>query len=338
MLSSYIFLSGGLGYIGSHIAVSLLSKGFSVIIADSLYNSKIEVLDKIKEIVGNDKYKNLIFYQYDLLSIDKCREIFEKHNISTIIHLAGLKAVYESIEKPILYYDVNINLCLNLLKIMEEKNINNFIFSSSATVYNDKNTVPFTESGERGATHAYGNSKIFQEIILENFQKAHPNKSITILRYFNPVGCHPSGLIGENPNGIPNNLMPYILKVVKGSLPKLSIFGNNYNTKDGTCVRDFIHVCDLAEGHVAALINQNICGLYIYNLGTGIGISVLDIVNEMNRITGGKVKYEFAPRREGDLPECYSNPSKAELDLGWKAKYGIKEMCEHSYLFCKLNL
>ena len=330
-----IFLSGGLGYIGSHIAVSLLNKGHSVIIADSLYNSKITVLDKIREIVGEEKYKNLKFYQYDLLSLENCEEIFSNNQISTIIHLAGLKAVYESIQKPVFYYDVNINLCLNLLKMMETHNVNNLIFSSSATVYNEKNVVPFKEDGERGATHAYGNSKVFQEYILENFQQAHPEKSIILLRYFNPVGCHPSGLIGEDPNGIPNNLMPYILKVVKGELPKLSIFGSDYQTKDGTCVRDFIHVCDLAEGHVSALQKTDKGGLYIYNLGTGNGVSVLEMVNEMNKITGGKVKYEFAERRGGDLAECYSDPSKAERELGWKAQYSAKEMCEHSYLFVK---
>lgn len=328
-----IFLSGGLGYIGSHIAVSLLSKGYSVIIADSLYNSKIGVLKRIRKIVGEEKYNNLKFYEYDLLSLENCRNIFKNNQIKTIIHLAGLKAVYESVQKPVLYYDVNINLCLNLLKMMEEFNINNLIFSSSATVYNEKNVVPFVETGERGANHAYGNSKVFQEYILENFQQAHPEKSIILLRYFNPVGCHPSGLIGEDPNGMPNNLMPYILKVVKGKLPKLSIYGNDYPTPDGTCIRDFIHVCDLAEGHVAALSKCDKGGLYIYNLGSGRGVSVLEMVNEMNEITGGKVKYEFVGRRGGDLAECYSNPEKAKKELGWEAKYGVRDMCEHAYLF-----
>lgn len=330
-----ILLSGGLGYIGSHIAVSLVNKGYKVIIADSLYNSKISVLDKIKKIVGDEKFKNITFYEYDLMILENCETIFKNNDILTIIHLAGLKAVNESVQKPIMYYDININLCLNLLKMMDKYSVNNLIFSSSATVYNENNKIPFSEDGERGSNHAYGNSKVFQEYILENYYNANPDKSIVILRYFNPVGCHPSGFIGEDPNGIPNNLMPYILNVVSGKLSKLSIYGNDYPTNDGTCVRDFIHVCDLAEGHIAALQKNNTGGIYTYNLGTGIGVSVLDMVTEMNKITNGKVKYEFTSRREGDIGICYSNPSKAEKELGWKAKYNITDMCYHSYLFIK---
>lgn len=336
-----VLLTGGLGYIGSHTAVQLLEAGEEVIIVDNLSNSDRKVLGKIKKITGKD----VKFYKYDLRKEAGLKKIFADNKIDAVIHFAGLKAVGESVKKPIEYYENNLESTINLLKAMREYNVKNLVFSSSATVYGKAETMPLYEDFPTSATNPYGRTKLFIEEILKDVSLADPSMNIAILRYFNPVGAHESGLLGENPKGIPNNLMPYISRVSVGELKELSVFGNDYNTKDGTGVRDYIHVVDLADGHLAALnkLKTN-CGLVIYNLGTGTGYSVLDMVNAYNKCCGGKVKYKFAPRRPGDIDECYASPDKALKELGWKAKRTLDEMCESTYKFqlnemkhCKKN-
>lgn len=325
-----VLLTGGLGYIGSHTAVEMLDAGHNVIVVDNLSNSDRQVKDKIEKITG----KQILFYEYDLKNIEHLNEVFEQNQIDAVVHFAGLKAVGESVEKPLEYYENNLVSTLNLLKVMKLFGTKNLVFSSSATVYGKAEKMPLEEDFPTSATNPYGRTKLFIEEILKDFEVANPEFNIAILRYFNPVGAHQSGLIGEDPKGIPNNLMPYISRVSVGLLKELSIFGNDYNTKDGTGVRDYIHVVDLAKGHVASLKKlQTNCGLVIYNLGTGTGYSVLDMVNAYNKCCGGKVKYKFAPRRAGDVDICYASPNKAFRELGWKAEKTLEEMCESSYNF-----
>ena len=325
-----VLLTGGLGYIGSHTAVQLLEAGEEVVIVDNLSNSERSVLGKIKKITGKD----VKFYKYDLRKEAGLRKIFSEQKIDAVIHFAGLKAVGESVQKPIEYYENNLFSTINLLKVMREFGVKNLVFSSSATVYGKAEKMPICEDFPTSATNPYGRTKLFIEEILKDVSTADPSMNIAILRYFNPVGAHDSGLIGENPKGIPNNLMPYISRVSVGELSELSIFGNDYNTKDGTGVRDYIHVLDLADGHLAALKKlQTNCGLVTYNLGTGTGYSVLDMVNAYNKCCGGKVSYKFAPRRDGDVDECYASPEKAYKELGWKATRSLEQMCESTYKY-----
>lgn len=326
-----ILVTGGTGYIGSHTCIELINNGYEVIIIDNLSNSKKDVLKRIKQITGITP----IFYEGNVQNEQLLISIFEKHQIDAVIHFAGLKAVGESVEKPLEYYQNNLDSTLVLLKVMKKYNVNKIIFSSSATVYGSNNQVPFKETDKiGGTTNPYGTSKLFIEQILNDLSISNPDFSIIILRYFNPIGAHKSGLIGDNPNGIPNNLMPYITKVATKELTHLNIFGNDYPTKDGTGVRDYIHVVDLAIGHVKALtksIKEN--GIHIYNLGTGIGYSVLEIVKTFEQENNIKIPYEIKPRRAGDIAECYADVTKAKEELDFKTKYNIKDMVKDSYNF-----
>ena len=330
-----ILVTGGLGYIGSHTVVELLNKDYDVVVIDNLSNSKIEVVDYIKEITK----KEFTFYKEDLCNYNKIDKIFNKENFDCIIHFAGYKSVGESVNNPIMYYENNLLSTLNLLKVMTKYNCHKFIFSSSATVYGTPERLPITEDcNVGGTTNPYGTTKLMIEKILSDFIIANPDNSIIVLRYFNPIGSHESGLIGENPNGIPNNLMPYIVRVANKELEILSIFGNDYDTHDGTGVRDYIHVVDLAKGHIAALgkVNKD-NGIFYYNLGTGKGYSVLDIVNTFKNVNKVDVPYKIVDRREGDVAACYADPSLAYKELGWKAEYGIEKMCEDSYNYILNN-
>ncbi len=325
-----ILLPGGAGYIGSHTAVELLKAGKEIIIIDNFSNSKPEVLDKIKQITG----KEFKFYELDYLDREKLEKVFEENKIEAVLNFAGYKAVGESVQKPIEYYTNNISGCLVLLDVMRKYGVKKFIFSSSATVYGDPKKVPITEESKTGGTtNPYGTTKLFIEQILKDIYVSDNTWDICILRYFNPVGAHESGLIGEEPKGIPNNLMPYVVRVASGQLKELSVFGNDYNTPDGTGVRDYIHVVDLAKGHVAALekLDKEQNGMYIYNLGTGRGYSVLDMVKAFEKSTGKKVPYKIAPRRQGDIATCYAEPKKAREELGWTATKTLEDMCKDSW-------
>ena len=325
-----ILVTGGAGYIGSHTVVELLEAGEDIVIVDNFVNSKPEALDKIKKITGKD-FK---FYEVDILDEEKLEKVFKENNIESVIHFAGLKAVGESVVKPIEYYHNNITGTLVLLKLMKKYNCKRIVFSSSATVYGDPEIVPITEECKTGGTtNPYGTTKLFIEQILKDIYTSDNTWDICILRYFNPVGSHESGLIGEEPKGIPNNLMPYIVRVANGQLKELSVFGNDYDTPDGTGVRDYIHVVDLAKGHVNALekLNKEGKGLYIYNLGTGTGYSVLDMVKAFEKTTGKKVQYKIAPRRAGDIATCYADPQKAKEELGWEANKTLEDMCRDSW-------
>lgn len=324
-----ILVTGGLGYIGSHTAVELLNEGYEIAIVDDLYNSKIEVKDKIEEITG----KTFNYYNLDVCNKEDLRNVFEKEGFDAVIHFAGYKAVGESVRKPLMYYRNNLDSTLTVLELMEEFKVNKFIFSSSATVYGDPEKLPISEEAKvGGTTNPYGATKLMIEGILKDVSIANPNMNIIVLRYFNPVGAHKSYLIGENPNGIPNNLMPYIVKVATGELPKLTIFGNDYETKDGTGERDYIHVVDLAKGHVAALKNfDKIEGIDYFNLGTGKAYSVLEMVEGFEKVNGVKVNYEIGPRREGDIASCYADPSKANRVLNWKAEKTLEDMERDAY-------
>ena len=324
-----ILVTGGTGYIGSHTCVDFIEKGKEVIIMDNLCNSKIEVLDYIEKIT-NVRPK---FYECDLLDKEGMKKIFDENDIDTVIHFAGLKAVGESVAKPIEYYKNNITGTLNLIEEMRDHNCFNLVFSSSATVYGKPKSVPIKEDFPLSTTNPYGTTKLYIEQILKDLCVADNRFSVVLLRYFNPIGAHSSGLIGDNPNGIPNNLMPYVTRVAKGVLPHLNVFGNDYETADGTGVRDYIHVLDLAAGHYAALKALATPGVSIYNLGTGNGISVLDIINTFERVTGIKIPYQIADRRPGDIAECYADASKAEEELGWKATRGLDEMCASAWNF-----
>ena len=330
-----ILVTGGAGYIGSHTVVELLEAGEDIVIVDNFVNSKPEALDKIKKITGKD-FK---FYEVDILDEEKLEKVFRENNIESVIHFAGLKAVGESVVKPIEYYHNNITGTLVLLKLMKKYNCKRIVFSSSATVYGDPEIVPITEECKTGGTtNPYGTTKLFIERILQDVYVADNEFSIALLRYFNPIGAHESGLIGEDPNDIPNNLMPYITGVASGKLEILSVFGNDYPTKDGTGVRDYIHVVDLAKGHLKALakIRQG-AGVKIYNLGTGHGYSVLDLVNTFQKVNNVEVKYKIVGRRAGDIATCYADPSKAKKELGWVAEKGIEDMCRDSWNFIVSN-
>ena len=325
-----VLLPGGAGYIGSHTAVELLNSGKEIVIIDNFSNSKAEVLEKIKKITGKD-FK---FYEMDYRDKEKLEKVFTENDIEAVLNFAGYKAVGESVQKPVEYYDNNINGALALLEVMKKHNVKKFIFSSSATVYGDPEVIPITEECKTGGTtNPYGTTKLFIEQILKDTYASDNTWDICILRYFNPVGAHESGLIGEEPQGIPNNLMPYVVRVAAGILPQLSVFGNDYNTPDGTGVRDYIHVVDLAKGHVLALnkLEKENKGLFIYNLGTGTGYSVLDMVKAFEKATGKEVPYKIAPRRSGDIATCYANPKKAKEELGWEATKTLEDMCRDSW-------
>ncbi|CDD27868.1 uDP-glucose 4-epimerase [Clostridium sp. CAG:433] len=327
-----ILVTGGAGYIGSHTCVELLNEGFEVVVIDNFSNSKSSSLDAIKKITGKD-FK---FYEIDYLDKDALNKVFEENKIDAVINFAGFKAVGESVQKPIEYYTNNISGALNLLDVMRKHNVKKFVFSSSATVYGNPEKIPLTEDCKiGGTTNPYGTSKLFIEQILKDIYASDNSWDIIILRYFNPVGAHESGLIGEDPKGIPNNLMPYIAKVATKELKELSVFGNDYNTPDGTGVRDYIHVVDLAKGHVLALnkLEKEGKGLFIYNLGTGTGYSVLDLVHAYEKANNVKVPYKIAPRRDGDIATCYSDPTKAKNELGFVATKTIEDMCHDSYKF-----
>ena len=331
-----ILVTGGTGYIGSHTCVELIKAGHDVIVFDNLSNSKETCLDRIFEITG----KRPKFYCADMRDTDSMRPVFQENNIEAVIHFAGLKAVGESVAKPWEYYYNNVVGSLNLLSVMKEFNVKKLVFSSSATVYGDPAIIPITEECPLGTTtNPYGETKKMLERIFSDFQKANPDWYIMLLRYFNPIGAHESGLIGEEPNGIPNNLMPYIMQVVVGKLPYLRVFGNDYKTHDGTGVRDYIQVVDLAKGHVAVMKKfEDAPGVYIYNLGTGIGYSVLDIVKAFEKANDIEIPYQIVERRPGDIDACYSDPSKAERELGWEAQYDLEKMCKDSYNFAKKAL
>ncbi len=325
-----ILVTGGLGFIGSHTVCELLERNMEVVIVDNLSNSKIEVLDKIKEIT-NVKPK---FYKVDLLDLSALNTIFMAENIDAVIHFAGLKAVGESVKKPLEYYNNNICGTLNLIKCMQENNVFNMVFSSSACVYGEPKSNPIDETfPARCATNPYGRTKCFIEDILEDVYVSNNKFNFTILRYFNPVGAHPSGLIGEDPNGIPNNLMPYILRVAEGKADKLHIFGNDYPTTDGTCIRDFIHVVDLAIGHVKALEKMNTAGVHIYNLGTGKGTSVLELVTAFNKVNGNLVNFDYSARRPGDVPVNFAKTAKAKKELNFVATHNLEDMCKDAWNF-----
>jgi UDP-glucose 4-epimerase len=330
-----ILVTGGAGYIGSHTVVELLNAGKEVVVIDNLVNSKEESLRRVEKITG----KKVKFYKGDIADRPLLDKIFAEEKIESCIHFAGLKAVGESVAKPLEYYDNNIGGSLVLFKAMREHGVKNIIFSSSATVYGDPAFVPITEDCPKGEiTNPYGRTKGMLEQILTDIQAADNEWNVILLRYFNPIGAHESGIIGENPNGIPNNLMPYITQVAVGKLPKLGVFGSDYNTPDGTCIRDYIHVVDLADGHVKAVekLAEN-PGLKIYNLGTGTGSSVLDVINTFEKATGVEIPYEMKPRRAGDVPVNYCDASKAKNELGWVAKKNLFDMCADSWRWQRNN-
>lgn len=330
-----ILVTGGAGFIASHTNIELLNAGYDVIVMDNLCNSSKESVARVEQITG----KKVKFYEADMRNVEDLEKIFSENVIDVIIHFAGLKAVGESCVKPLEYYENNISGTLNIISMMRKYNVKKMVFSSSATVYGDPEVIPITEECKvGGVTNPYGQTKLMLEQILTDIQKADPDFDIALLRYFNPIGAHESGLIGEAPNGIPSNLLPYVAKVAAGVLDRVNVFGDDYDTPDGTGVRDYIHVVDLAKGHVCAvkkLLEHP--GLVIYNLGTGVGYSVLDIIHNFEKACGKKIPYVIAPRRPGDIATCYSDPSKAERELGWKAQYGIDRMCEDAWRWQKMN-
>lgn len=329
-----VLVTGGAGYIGSHTCVELLNNGYGVVVMDNYSNSSPEVLKIVEKLTG----KTFPVYDCDMLDYDGFEKIFEENKIDAVIHFAGLKAVGESVSKPLEYYHNNLNGTINLLRLMKKHNVRKLVFSSSATVYGMNNTAPFNEEMPLSTTNPYGTTKLMIENILRDLCFADKSWKVALLRYFNPIGAHQSGLIGENPNGIPNNLMPYIMKVAVGQLECLSVYGNDYPTPDGTGVRDYIHVCDLATGHIKALEKlESIEGAQAYNLGTGKGSSVLDVVHAFEKASGKKVNYKIAPRRAGDIAECYADASKAKKELHWEAKYSLDDMCRDSWNFIKNN-
>ena len=331
-----VLVTGGAGFIGSHTAVELLNSGKDIVIVDNFSNSKPKALDAIRKITGKD-FK---FYEIDYLDREKLEKVFEENKIDAVLNFAGYKAVGESVKKPLEYYENNVSGCIVLLETMRKYNVKKFVFSSSATVYGQPERIPLTEDCKvGGTTNPYGTSKLFIEQILKDLYNSDNSWDICILRYFNPVGAHESGLIGEEPQGVPNNLMPYVVRVAAGELKELSVFGNDYDTPDGTGVRDYIHVVDLAKGHICALnkLDKEGSGLFIYNLGTGTGYSVLDMVKAFEQITGKKVPYKIAPRRAGDIATCYSDPTKAKEELGWTAEKGNKKKYEDDWNFKQKN-
>lgn len=331
-----ILVTGGTGYIGSHTVVELLEIGKDIVVVDNFSNSRPEVIENIKKIINKD-FK---FYEVDILDEEKLNQVFQENEIDAVIHFAGLKAVGESVKKPLEYYYNNITGTLILLKVMRKYNCKKIVFSSSATVYGNPGNPKYVETMGRGVpTNPYGKTKAMIEEILEDTYNSDKNMSISILRYFNPIGAHPSGIIGENPQGIPNNLMPYIQKVAIGELKEVSVFGNDYNTKDGTGVRDYIHVQDLAVGHLKALeyLEKKGSGVYIHNLGNGQGYSVLEIINTFEKVNNVKIPYKITDRRPGDLDMFYADPTKAKNELGWENKKSLEDMCRDSWNFMKNN-
>lgn len=333
-----ILVTGGAGYIGSHTCISLMESGYEVVIVDNLVNSKPEAVRRVEEIAG----KKVTFYEKDVCDKQAMEEIFEKEQVGAVIHFAGLKAVGESVQMPLRYYQNNLISTLVLLEVMKEYGVHNLVFSSSATVYGNPATVPITEDFPLSTTNPYGSTKLMIEMILKDMAKADPEFNPILLRYFNPVGAHISGRIGEDPNGIPNNLVPYITQVAIGKLEKLRVFGDDYPTHDGTGVRDYIHVVDLAAGHVAAIRlfgedGKNNCGLRIYNLGTGTGYSVLDMVKAFGKAVGRPIPYEIVARRPGDVPACYADCTKAKEELHWEAKKTLDDMCADSWRWQSQN-
>lgn len=326
-----ILVTGGIGFIGSHTSVELMQEGYEIVILDNLYNAEIGVLDQIAAITGVKP----VFYECDVLDVDGLRRVFQQEeNIEAVIHFAALKAVGESVENPLWYYETNVTGTLNVLKVMKEYQCHRIVFSSSATVYGMDNSVPFTEDMPTSATNPYGYTKVVNENIMMDIAKVDPRFCPALLRYFNPIGAHPSGLIGENPNGIPNNLLPYIMQVATGKLEALRVFGQDYDTPDGTGVRDYIHVVDLAKGHVAAvkhILKED--GVLLVNLGTGIGSSVLDVVKATEKVCGKEIPLVFAPRRAGDIATCYAKTDYAKEVLGWVATRDLEEMCRDSWNF-----
>ncbi|MBR3368774.1 UDP-glucose 4-epimerase GalE [Candidatus Saccharibacteria bacterium] len=332
MAREKILVTGGTGYIGSHTVVELIDEGFEIEVLDNLFNSKVSVLDKIEKITG----KRPKFHKVDLLDYEATKKVFEQGKFDLVIHFAGLKAVAESVEKPIKYYENNISGTINLLKCMEKFSVNKLVFSSSATVYGEQEEIEFVETmgTGRGITNPYGQTKFMIEQILKDVAKSNPDFSVTILRYFNPVGAHKSGLIGEDPNDIPNNLMPIIMKVSTGELPELSVYGKDYPTPDGTCIRDFIHVVDLAKGHLAAISKMK-PGVKIYNLGSGKGTSVLEIIATFEKVSGRSLPYKFVDRRAGDLAQMHANADLALKDLGWKTELTVEDAVKDTLNYLK---
>lgn len=329
-----ILVTGGAGYIGSHTCVELLKCGHEPIVIDNFCNSLPESIARVRKITGRD----VVLYKGDIRDAALLEKIFSEHRIDCVIHFAGLKAVGESCVKPIEYYDNNICGTLTLVDVMRNHGCKKIVFSSSATVYGTPEKLPLTEDCRTGGTtNPYGTSKLFQEKILSDIYTADSEWTVILLRYFNPIGAHESGLMGEDPHGIPNNLSPYIAKVAIGELPEVKVFGNDYPTRDGTGVRDYIHVVDLAKGHVAAIDKVKESGVYVYNLGTGVGYSVLDVIKAFEKACGKEIPYVVTPRRDGDIAECYADPSKAERELGWKAELGIDEMCRSIWKWQRLN-
>lgn len=327
-----ILITGGLGYIGSHTVIECISNNHNVIIVDNLYNSSIEVISRLNQFLNKD----IKFYRTDMQDIEAFEKVFIENNIEAVIHFAGYKAVGESVEKPLKYYDNNIGITINLLKLMEKYNVKKIIFSSSATVYKESKILPLTEDMPLGITNPYGRTKLITEEILQDIAHADNEFKVVILRYFNPIGAHPCGMFGEENNGIPNNLMPYIVKVAKGELEYLRVFGDDYNTKDGTGVRDYIHVVDLAAAHIKAIKAFDFeSNVNIYNIGTGKGYSVLEIVNNFEKATGIKIPYKVVERRCGDIGEYYADSQKAKKELNFETKYGILEMCIDAWNFEK---
>jgi UDP-glucose 4-epimerase len=321
-----LLLTGGAGYIGSHTALEFLEVGDDVVVVDNFYNSSAKSIERVEKLTG----KSIKLYEADVCDKEATRKIFEENQIDAIVHFAGYKAVGESVAKPLEYYRNNIGSALVLCELMKEFGVNKFVFSSSATVYGTSQNVPLKETEPTGCTNPYGWSKLMIEQILTDFANAEPNVSVTLLRYFNPVGAHPSGEIGEDPLGIPNNLAPYVCQVAVGKREKLNVFGNDYPTHDGTGVRDYIHVVDLAKGHVQAYQKAE-PGVQIYNLGTGQGYSVLDLVKTFEKVNDVTIPYEIVGRRPGDIATCYADPTRANAELGWKAEYGLDEMCRDAY-------
>ena len=330
-----VLVTGGAGYIGSHTCLELLESGYGVVVIDNLYNSNPKSLERVEALTG----QKLRFYEGDVRDEALLRKIFAENEIGCVIHFAGLKAVGESVRTPLEYYANSLTSTLTLLNVMRDHGVKNFVFSSSATVYGDPASVPIREDFPTGGTtNPYGTTKLFIERILMDFCKADPTLNVALLRYFNPIGAHDSGLIGEDPNGIPNNLVPYNAQVAVGKLEKLHVYGNDYPTPDGTGVRDYIHVVDLARGHVAALKKlESKCGLFVCNLGTGKGYSVLDVLHAYEKACGRKLPYVIDPRRPGDIAECYADPRKAFDEMGWKAQLGIEEMCASSWKWQSMN-
>ncbi len=329
-----ILVTGGAGYIGSHTVLALLEKNYQVIVVDNFINSSCESIKRVEELTG----KTVHLYEVDCCNKEQFERVFKENKIDAVIHFAGLKAVGESVQMPLKYFQNNLISTLNLLELMNQYEVYQLAFSSSATVYGKPKGVPIYENFELHISNPYGRTKLMIEDILRDFSKVNPKFNIALLRYFNPIGAHPSGRIGEDPNGIPNNLVPYITQVAVGKLKVLGVFGNDYPTPDGTCIRDYIHVCDLAEGHILALdkLFSN-CGLVTYNLGTGKGYSVLEVLHAMEKAVGKPIPFEFKPRREGDIPECYASPQKAYQELGFKAKYEIDDMARDSWNWQKNN-